>query len=365
MQSPLLVLTIPLSMVALTLSSVPVHLNYFKSLDINSSTSHALSKQYISSLTWVSIISFAILSLTLTILPGENDAYFISLVGITFLIEKLCDESSRFLEFQKKFVNWFYVQTLRSGWFLAAQALSFSTLPYKENLILCAAIALLISLYVFSRVSKLTFCFNLTGVHLITNNLVFWFGNFLPTIYVQVPRIIVPILFPNGAHIFFALSQIAQGVGLLFNVKFIIPYRKVIARHTKLFHDRIFRVKLVTMLVCFIVATAYIYFGLSLDNSPSQAYLVLGLSPIVLADALTLSVLSAYLGYIPWIGNMTLSAKYYWTCLISAILTAAAIYFSSLFEILSIYNILGFSICLGLIWALLAYSWFFVTREHI
>ena len=56
----------------------------------------------------------------------------------------------------------------------------------------------------------------------------------------QLPRMFIARSFPELAHMFLIISQFTQGVSILYNVKFLMPWRKLIARKPRQFEAKIF-----------------------------------------------------------------------------------------------------------------------------
>ena len=55
----------------------------------------------------------------------------------------------------------------------------------------------------------------------------------------QLPRMFIARSFPELAHMFLIISQFTQGVSILYNVKFLMPWRKLIARKPRQFEAQI------------------------------------------------------------------------------------------------------------------------------
>lgn len=82
-----LVLLLPVAMMALTISSIPVYLEYFRSHP--GQTGHALlARRYISSLSWLTLLSLLVLFGVLLFLPLGFGPILIGATCFTFAIKK-------------------------------------------------------------------------------------------------------------------------------------------------------------------------------------------------------------------------------------------------------------------------------------
>lgn len=354
----ILVLAIPTAMMAVMISSIPVHLNYFKST--NSEANHErLGLEYISGLTWISITGISILVPILLLLPLELTPILAVAIGIFFLIEKLATETSRALEFRKAFGKWFAVQCVRSGWMFAPVLLSILGIDYEVAFLLLATLTLVAMSLIFHRVLKLPPRMTWSGLKAIGKTLAFLPGNFLPAIYQQLPRILVAKLYPAQAHVFLALTQLLQGGGLIFNVRYQIPYRKIIARKPKTFQRRLrpFLVRLLGLSGA--VAVAYTFVSVSVNTSDlTNTTLGITLLPILTANTLTFSILSAYLGYIQWFVRGSHAVLFYISC-ISIPAIAGVIWAPEYLEKTPLIAIPALLVLTAISWLFILIIWFF------
>ena len=278
----IMVLAIPVAMLALTLSSIPVHLSYYQS---TGGTEPAKAREYASGLTIVITSTFLLLATILTFLDGQMGSLLVSATCMVFLIEKFSDESSRMLEFRKAFRSWFLVQLMRSGWMIV-----------PVGLYLCGA-----DYGVFVKVTGVMFEMGRSGLDIIRRRLIFLAASFLPASYRQIPRIMITRLFPDYAHVYLATAQLAQAAALLFNVRFQIPYRKAIARKTILVQRLRHKVMMRILAVPAIVAPLWLAGGLFvLPHEMPDAWLAALLLPLLIADAVTFAVLAAHMDYLQW-----------------------------------------------------------------
>ena len=346
----ILVLTLPIAMMALTISSIPVHIDYYRA-DQSYPARQSIGEQYISGLLWVTLLSLAVLASVLFVAELGMGGWLIAATCLLFLIEKQADEVSRMFEFRKAFVKWFLMQTARSGWMVLPIVASLVGLSYELSFVVSATLASVVFAVVFLRVTQVRIVMDLRGLAAIRANLVYLAGSVLPASYRQVPRILVARLFPEQAHIFFATAQLTQGVGLVFNVRFQIPYRKLIARKPRLFQRLVQPAMLRLMLIPAVIAPAWMVGAmlLSVDGWTGIA-LALVLFPLLVADSLMFAILASHLGYLPWFERRS---RVLVTYLINAVLLLALMMVYELPQIanrLSVFTIVAGLIVLGLAW---------------
>lgn len=294
-----LIFVLPAAALALTASSIPVHTRYMQTLGTGHG-SREVAREYVSGLTIVTAVAIAILAIAAVLARGTLSDPIVGALVATFVIEKFSDELSRLSEFRKQYNRWFLVQTLRSLWLFVPLGLATSGAPYEATFacVACGGGALA-TVHFFWRTS-LRPTITSSGFRIIRDNAVFLASAGLLAIHRQVPRLTVAALFPGIAHVYQAASQLGQGVSLLFGVRYQVPYRKVIARKPQWFERRMgptFTRFLVTGAVAAILVAICWYIApirLAGSVEPVMVFTALG------AEALTLSVMSAYLGYLPW-----------------------------------------------------------------
>jgi len=294
-----IVLVLPIAMMAHTMSSIPVHLEYFQS---RSADARIQGQAYASALGLVLAVVVPLLALILWLADAFAGAILIAATCLMYLIEKLSEESSRMLEFRKAFGGWFLVQVLRSAWLLVPIALFLLGATYEIAFLMTAAVFVCVAIGAFVRVTRLVPWPNLSAAPLVRKNIIFLASSFLPASYRQIPRIMITRLFPNQAHIYLAIAQAAQAAGLMFNVRFQIPYRKAIARKTAMVQRRRHPAMMRFAAVPFIVAPVWMAasFVVSLETM-SDLVLAVFLTPLLLADALVFAIIAAHLDYLHWL----------------------------------------------------------------
>jgi hypothetical protein len=188
----IMVLAIPVAMLALTLSSIPVHLSYYQS---TGGAKPAKAREYASGLTIVVASTFLLLATILTFLDGQMSSLLVSATCMVFLIEKFSDESSRMLEFRKAFGSWFLIQLMRSGWMIVPVGLYLCGADYGVAFLVSAVVVAAVSALVFVNVTGVMFEVGRSGLGIIRRRLIFLTASFLPASYRQIPRIMITRLF--------------------------------------------------------------------------------------------------------------------------------------------------------------------------
>lgn len=356
--NPILVLVLPLAMMALMISSIPVHLDYFKALATHPDRER-LARSYVSGLTWICLVSLLILAPLLLLLPLGLSSVIVLSVCLVFLTEKLADETSRALEFRKAFVKWFLVQSLRSGWMAIPIALSLAGMSYETAFLLMSGFACALMFLLYLKVLGLKPRLSREGFGSIRGNLVFLAGSFLTASYQQLPRVVIAKIFPEHAHIYQALAQVSQGVNLVFNVRFQIPYRRIITHKPLTFQRRLKPVMLWILASSSVVALIYILLPIVIDvTSLSDVMLGALLVPAMVANALTFSILSSYLGYLQWFARKSHVLCLYLTCIAISALAWMAIS-TSVTDYISLLTVPVYVMMTGFVWIFLIKIWFF------
>lgn len=346
----ILVLTLPIAMMALTISSIPVHIDFFRA-DQNHPDRQAMGEQYVAGLLWVTLLSFMVLAAVLFIADFGMGGGMIVATCLFFVVEKFADEVSRAFEFRKAFIRWFLVQTARSGWLFLPILATFAGIGYETAFLASAVLAAAAFAVLFTKVTQLRYTFDRRGLTAIHANLIYLFGSILPASYRQLPRILVARLFPDQAHIFLATAQLTQAVGLLFNVRFQIPYRQVIARRTRAVEKTLRPSTRQILLIPLFIAPLWLVIDgfLSTQDWNGLPFALL-LMPLLVADAVAFAIVSVYLGYLPWFEKRI---RVLATYLINAFVLCLVLGFLSLHGLQgswSVISITAIFIVLGLVW---------------
>lgn len=355
-----LTLALPTAMMALAISSVPVHLSYFKRM--NEQGTGLLAREYVAALTWVTILGFVLLFSALRILSLATGAVA-WIICFIFLCEKISDEISRKFEFQRQFGKWFFMQGLRSIWLIFPVAFFLFGFDYQRSFLISAVAMSSLMVLLFFLIAGLRPSLGFRGLPLIFKNTMYLASGLLTASYRQLPRIFVAKVFPEQAHLYLAMAQVGQGAALLFNVRYQIPYRKLIARHAPMF-QKILRPQMAVITgVILTVALGYIYGEISEKISHlGEIGFVAALIPIVISEALGLAIVSAYLGYLPWFAKRLVALTTYILCMAFAFILCGALYYLKVFNEASILQVPAFMTVLGALWTLIIVKRHFVLR---
>ena len=299
-----LIHVLPIAAMALTASSVPVHLQ-FMIMAPGKPERQAVARAYVGGLVNVTLIALSILSAILLVVWPAIDPVLLLSICCVFLVEKFSDELTRYFEFGKRYNLWFAVQVARSGWLFVPILLAASGYAYDFAFLASALISALASTTLFFIATGLKPRFSIMGWGVMRTNGVFLSGAILLALHRQGPRIVVAHLFPQVAHVFQAVAQLGQGASLLFNIKYQIPYRRLIARRPMLFERRFEPIFKRLLWLAFGMTAVGLAVHVILPASPDAAdgTILTSLVPIMIADALAFSVLSAYFGYMPWLSG--------------------------------------------------------------
>ena len=295
-----LILSIPIAALALTASSIPVHAQYMQATP-SQPQYRQVEQSYISGLLFLTMISLVILIAALFMLDGLVPPHFLIGIVSLFLVEKFSDELTRFYEFRKEFSRWFVTQIVRSAWLFIPIGLFRLGADYETTFQMVAVAMALASICYFFLATGLRPHLSMSGWRVLKGNTIFLSSAGLLAMHRQLPRIAVAHLFPNQAHFFQAVAQIGQGVSLLFNVKYMVPYRALISRRPFMFERRMTPTFTRLMLVAIAMAlgaagAVWVLRPITGDfvNSPALALALIG-------DALAFSLAASYWGYLPWL----------------------------------------------------------------
>jgi len=353
-----LIFVLPIAAMALTLSSIPVHLEYFRSHSNHPDYGEKADK-YISAISLLTLLSAIILIVTLSIIPLDLNGIIIAAICFTFISEKLADETSRALEFRKAFFKWFLIQALRSGWMFVPVLLALAGMSYAVMFLFLSLLSCGLMLATFRVVTGLRPTLKRIGLPLIRMNMVFLVGSVLPASYRQGPRIVVSSLFPDQAHIFLAIAQLCQGITLIYNVRFQVPYRKLIARRTMLFQRRLYPFIFKLIIAVWILTSGYIILAFMGSEMKFEGIiLAIVLAPIMVAEALTFGVLSTYLGFLPWCVSRREALLTYLLCIASMGFVVFILVVTGFVNLLTLIMIPVLAIFIGMVWL------FMILQRH-
>ncbi|HEY0596050.1 hypothetical protein, partial [Sphingopyxis sp.] len=284
----IMIFAIPIAALALTASSVPVHSQYMVATP-NTPNLRALERSYVSGLLYISVISVAVLFLSLILIWKGVSLELVAITLSMFVIEKFSDELTRFYEFQKKYSRWFIAQSVRSIWLLVPVACYNLGADYLHSFFIASMSIAVITLVNFFFSTHLRPSLSPTGWQAIRTNAVFLSSSFLLAIHRQAPRIAVAFAFPKVAHFFQIVAQVGQVVSLLFNVKYVIPYRAVMSRRPRLF-ERMLSAAFLKIIQAVIAMLVLASLAIPVADLPlGHEIMMVALTVAMVADALAFS----------------------------------------------------------------------------
>lgn len=294
-----LIYVLPIAALALTASSIPVHSQYMRTLP-SSPDYEAIERSYVSGLLQIILVSLLVLTAALLIIWPSMPSLMLASTVALFVIEKFSDELTRFYEFHKEFHRWVVTQSLRSAWPFIPICLGLAGMDYVASFAAVALVVAIVATAKFFTTTRLRPALGRSGWNVICSNLVFLNSAGLLAMHRQVPRIAVAHLFPHVAHLFQAVAQIGQGVSLLFNVRFAVPYRAIISRRTMMFERRMGPVFSRMMWVSIGTSAAALLAVQTAGTGGGNVVELLAMPVALVADSLAFSLMSAYWGYLPW-----------------------------------------------------------------
>jgi len=244
--------SLPIVMIGMLVASTPVYQSFYR-LKVTSSQDQRNSAQavyYASTvlnlflgLIFVSVFAWSYIDSSK--MPMLVSA--LCFVGMLFLIEKISDEIARFLEFRKQFYLWTLLQFAKSSWLLIPIFIAFKVGSYSIVSFLFAAIFVATLLIVISYQSKrvikrMSFRLCLPAISSILSLSHFVLPQLTIPLVRQFFRLMVSRLYPDVSHIYLALAQVMQASAVYFNVKYQIPYRKILSIKPMLFLSKVRKV---------------------------------------------------------------------------------------------------------------------------
>jgi hypothetical protein len=297
----------PITMLTLGVMAIPVHKNYY----LATKNSDSKKIEYLGQLIPVLLLGL-IIGISLGSFVIDFSLIFLSIVFSSILIEKFSDEICRYLEFQKSFFGWFAIQLLRNSWPLIAITLSvFSNLSYLYASLYLSLGSLVIVFFIMIKTFDRSFLINIEVVKKVLSSALYLPLNYIPILFRQIPRLLVASILPQFAHSYQIFSQAGQLFSLIFEVTFNIPYRKAISRHPIMIFRRLRKLFLYILFACFFLSVLSFTFVclfvsiLSLLASINIANILIlevniFLLPMLLSDAILLSILATLSSYVFW-----------------------------------------------------------------
>ena len=325
--SNLLVSIISLNSLLIISTAVPCHIDFFKKEKLKNLTS------YISSIVQIIIFSL-ILSFLLYFTLFEQNILLAVISSLLFLIDKLVDELARYNELHKRYLKWFYLQFAKAAWPIFGMILFyFEYLEYNHAIFLVSFIVLIPLLYTFQSEFKIKLrdYNNTEGLLNIKDKITLTIGSFIPSVLLTGPRLFVSSFFPNIAHYFFVATQLANTFNLMYNIKFSIPYRRIIAIKPYKYVKIIFGNTVTIMHFTFIIALiSYLLFEYNLDEVSNNHDVVI-FTPILIINAFLVAHFLNLVSVLHWVkatDRIKTYVTYGFTFLLFVIGTTLAVYFN-------------------------------------
>lgn len=307
----------PIVMLALAVSSIPVHRKLYQ-LNINDPL---LTEEYQKRIALITTLSLMLLSIILLILNFRCE--LIILICSWFVVEKACDELARNYTYRKNIFGWAVVQTSRSTWLLPLlAALLVLTGSSAKNFLLIYPVTI-------SGLVAVVFLFNLKWNRKLfptTRDCLdliklspYLSSSILSGIIRQGPRLAVNNALPQMAHLYILATQFSQVVQLIYNVFYHIPYRKIISKRPFLYLANLGHVN--RFLEYIALALLAISMALLMCDQYS-AGIILG----ALSESMLLAILNNKIIVLIWIVGPIRQLKAIW----APAVTAPLIYISTL-----------------------------------
>lgn len=283
----------------LNASAIPLHIKFYKSNNFTNTNSPEKS-DYSFGLS-ILLVSYLPIGFIIAVILFNYDVKLALCCVLFLIIEKLFDELSRYLEFQKMFYDWFVVQVFRSTaliivvllcWFFQAKVYYLFSFVYSILFII-----LNIKLY---QELGLKFGCSRSGFSHFANSLGVLPTLILPALMRNIPRMLVLVFAPSIAHVYTVAGQLSAGITILYDVMVMIPNRKVASLRPRKFHS-IFD-KFNTRILYFSFWGNFMFLA-SLGFAGQDIgmhVLALLILMILSAEALLLAVFNSYYSLLPW-----------------------------------------------------------------
>lgn len=295
--SDLLVTLFPLVGLIILCSAVPTHLEYYKLQ--SSHDQNGLARLYLQQLVIVTGLVVILCSVVFIFLGMLISAFFLCFL-LFYLLEKVTDELLRKYEFQRRMYVWFLLQFSRSTWVILPIILAYYGTSYELSFIAFGLIVLIVTFIFFLREFPLLTLPSRDSFRAVSQKFVYLLGNFTIGSYRQGPRLYVVSSFPEFAHVYMVISQTVQVLNIAYNTKLQIPYRKMIARKTRLVFNRVRRVNWALITGVVFVSCVFLIIPYLENPNPYPLLIVSLLIPILACEAIMVAILAAMVGYIQW-----------------------------------------------------------------
>lgn len=290
----------PIAMMALSYSSVPIHRDYFKT---NTSTSKILYKQSL-----IFLITVPACCIICALLALQYSFTSVILCLSIFFAEKCFDEKLRFLNYNKKMKKWEVTQLIRSVWLMPGLIIAIN-FEEKYELISSVSIAttVLIGLLLYRKKVSifLTNNFQIENFHHLYKSSPYLVAALTIGTFRHLPKIIVTQYFEKFAHFFLIVAQATQVFPIIYNLFYQVPYRKMMSMKPKLYS----RVMLDKNTKLSKVALLLVIISLSLTIA-SSIHIEIIILTVAVADAMFFSIITNYTGNLSWLMERTAILSY-------------------------------------------------------
>ena len=293
-ESGLLPLLLSIGSIVFISTSIPLHMEYYKS-DLKSKSR---KKEYVSSL------SIALLTVALLLLLFASIFFsvkFSIIIASFFVIEKLADELARENEYHRKYLYWIGIQFYKSLWLILALILFMFFRSYEDLMLLSGLFFAFIIIVGFYSKQREWPIIERNSLRLIKNASKFILGNTLGSLYQQAPRVIVATYLPSAAHIFTLVGQVLQAINLLFDTKYIARNRRIMSLKTEAFYKPFMKsivyVNITITLLIILFTVIYFYKEIDIGDERLRSIAVF---LIQLADGILYLYISFIFGYFQW-----------------------------------------------------------------
>lgn len=316
----LLVYVVPISMMTLAASSVPVYRKYYLAkFTLNKKPDYRevslTESAYSGQLAVILVVSVALLFIACKWFKINHDGLFPLIACALFVSEKYFDEITRLLEYRKEFDRWFIAQTARSAWMiLPGIGYKLGKWDYQMSLLVLALVAAALAALVFYSIVRASPKISISGLIGMASEMRLVPGAIILSTARNIPRLLVARYFPNVSHIYISLGQLTQSINLLYDVRFMAPLRRVMSlrprRYARSLKKLYFTVVTISLLVVaffgiisFVVPDIFV-FGVSKFTYPAILLMLL-------VEASIGSVFSSLIGLPQWFIEDSVLARLY------------------------------------------------------
>lgn len=291
---------LPIAMMALAYSSIPIHRDYFKK---NTSKSKTLYQQSL-----IFLITLPACCIVFALLASQYSFTSIILCLTIFVAEKCFDEKLRFLNYNKNMKKWEITQLIRSVWLIPGLIIAVN---FEKNYELISSVSIaitaMVGLLVYRQKVSLFLSNNFkieTFYHLYKSIPYFAAGLTVGT-FKHLPKVIVTQYFDKFAHFFLIAAQATQMFPIIYNLFYQVPYRKLMSMKPKLY-SRVMLDKN-AKLSRFALLLVIVSLSLSIGSNIHVEMIIL---TVAVADAILFAVITNYTSNLSWLTERTEILRY-------------------------------------------------------